>query len=116
MAPLPTHIPPGDNQNKLAGVDKVKGLLRNVPDPLVTPTTIFLIPWVSSLTLVIPFLVSKELNLCSRFWPDLLPPLMAQWPEEQVPKALPLTLVFSPPGMTCAVVISGKCIAKKAKT
>ena len=43
--------------------------------------------------------VSKELSRCSRFDPDLLPPLMAQLPEVQLPKALPFTLVPRPPAV-----------------
>jgi hypothetical protein len=78
-------MPPGDNQNKLAGLDKARGLFRKVPNSLVTPTTTFLSPWVSILTLFIPLRVSNALSRCSKFWLVLLPPLMAQIPDTQEP-------------------------------
>ena len=85
LAPGPIQIPPGDSRKKFAGADNEKGLLRKDPDPLVTPKMTFFRPWVSSLTLLILLRVSKELSLCNRFDPDLLPPLMAQLPAVQLP-------------------------------
>jgi hypothetical protein len=44
LAPEPIQIPPGDSKNKLAGVDNQRGLLRYVPELLVTPTITLLRP------------------------------------------------------------------------
>ena len=101
-APL-MAMPPGESQNRLAGLENEISLSMKLPKGLVTPTNTFCEPPLAKFTPVMPPRVSKAEKRWNKLLSAFVPPPTWQRPAEQLPPLSPLTAVPRPRAPPVAV-------------